>query len=63
MDSKPFEDKSEEAWTALANRCEAWKDLARALDDLCVCYRLGKRPADKTLDRIRQLKERLGYDR
>lgn len=52
---------TQEQWDTLANRCEAWKDLARALDNLCVCYRIGKAPAGKLLDRIRHLKELLGF--
>jgi hypothetical protein len=49
-----------DAYTILANRCEMWKDLARAYADLLVCYRVGKQPAGKTLDKIRRLKEQLG---
>lgn len=48
---------------ALADRCEAWKQLAYALDRLLVCYRIGTRPTGQLLNEIRAIKDRLGFDR
>jgi hypothetical protein len=38
----------------------AWKELAKARDELLVCYRLGKRPTEKLLTRIEHAKKALG---
>lgn len=37
-------------------------DLANALDQLCVCYRIRKQPSDKLLTRISYLKRQVYLD-
>ena len=53
-------DIEQEQWKALAERCEAWKALARGYQKLLVSYRIGKHPPESVLRAIDKAKERLG---
>ncbi len=52
-------DLEQEQWAALARRCEQWKALAKALDNLLAYYRVGRQPPAGLPDEIRRLQDEL----
>jgi hypothetical protein len=51
---------SEESITDILIKLSVARDLIDALDELLVCYRIGKRPSEKLLNRIPILREQVG---